>query len=108
MLIKSDPLQNDAHESSAPGHLSVQEYPPPANINMRRVLANYEPHPPPTDFEPWQQAQEAITSGVSVHDVVKREFARDFGPHAVQCAPPICASVRCLPARLSLSLNTTT
>ena len=37
-----------------------------------------------------------------MHDVVKREFARDFGPHAVQCAPPLrsYASVRSLACAL--------
>lgn len=77
-------MQASGHDGP---HAHIPEYPPPSDISERRVLANYEPHPPPTDFEPWQQAESAIHSGVTVHDLVRREFARDFGPHAVQCAP---------------------
>ena len=82
-----------------PGQMGpLREFPPPRDIRGRRDLANYEPRPPPTDFEPWKQAEAAIADGTRVESIVRREFTRDFGPHALQCVLP-CGHVLDLAAR---------
>lgn len=61
---------------------------PPPTVAGRRNLRYFESRPPPTDFETWEQAETALQAGVSMPELVKREFVRDFGPDVITCAPP--------------------
>jgi hypothetical protein len=86
---------------SAVGQVPVHEHLSPAELADRRELKNYEGRKAPTDFEPWAQAENALATGSCVEDVVRREFTRDFGPHAVQCARfSSCCSVHPFPVCL--------
>eukprot|EP00892_Ulva_mutabilis_P005047 jgi/Ulvmu1/2914/UM147_0012.1 len=53
-------------------------------ITGRRNLRNFRFRKARTDFETWEQAEAAIQNGVSVEELVRREFARDFGEDQVQ------------------------
>jgi hypothetical protein len=84
--------QDSAHEASAP---------PPATVAGRRNLRNFQSRPPPTDFETWKQAEVALQSGLTVKQLVTREFERNFGPDSVQCVPPLLASLLTVASRSS-------
>ena len=66
---------------------------PPVDISRRRNLRNYESRRPATDFEVWRQAEEALQKGVSIPELVKREFERTLGPGSVECAPVLPVTV---------------
>jgi hypothetical protein len=70
-------------ERAAPGP------PAPSNVAGRRNLRNFVSRPAPTDFETWKQAEAALQAGVTVQQLVEREFRRSVGPLAVRCA--LCA-----------------
>ena len=55
-------------------------------IAGRRNLRNYRFQKPRTDFQTWEQAESALQNGVSVQELVRREFTSDFGPQSVRCA----------------------
>lgn len=66
---------------------------PPVDISRRRNLRNFESRRPATDFEVWRQAEEALQKGLSVPELVKREFERTLGPGSVECAT-LCLKLR--------------
>jgi hypothetical protein len=81
------------HSAGASHTTSLVDHPPPQNIAQRRELRNFESRDAPTDFETWQQAENALGRGHSVRDIVHREIARNFGGAEVQCVPPLLAVV---------------
>jgi hypothetical protein len=62
--------------------------PKPTSIAGRRNLRNFHMRMPATDFETWKQAEEALSHGVTVHELVRREFSRDFGDDAIWYGDP--------------------
>lgn len=56
-------------------------------ITGRRNLRNFKFRKARTDFETWEQAESALQNGVSVEELVRREFVRTLGEGEVQCAP---------------------
>lgn len=56
-------------------------------ITGRRNLRNFRFHKARTDFQTWEQAEAALQNGVSVEELVRREFARTYGEDQVQCGP---------------------
>lgn len=62
-------------------------------ITGRRNIRNFRFRKARTDFETWEQAEAALQNGVSVEELVRREFARDFGEDQVQCASWSAAGV---------------
>lgn len=53
-------------------------------ITGRRNLRNFRFHKARTDFQTWEQAEAALQNGVSVEELVRREFARTYGEDQVQ------------------------
>jgi hypothetical protein len=51
----------------------------------RRNLRNWRFEKPRTDFEVWEQAENALQNGVTVQELVRREFANSLGPQSVRC-----------------------
>ena len=56
-------------------------------IAGRRNLRNWRFEKPRTDFQTWEQAENALQNGATVKDLVHREFVSDFGSQAVRSAP---------------------
>jgi hypothetical protein len=81
-------VQQQQQPGAGAGHTaSLVDHPPPHNIAQRRDLRNFESRQPPTDFETWEQAANALRTGQTVKEIVYREFARSFGGAEVQCVP---------------------
>jgi hypothetical protein len=89
-------MQNDVPSTSLQAAIQIREAnkgagnqsAPPPNISGRRNLRYFGSRPPATDFNTWQQAETALQSGISIKELVRREFIRDFGADSVQCATP--------------------
>jgi hypothetical protein len=54
-------------------------------IAGRRNLRNWRFEKPRTDFEIWKQAENALQNGVTVQELVRREFTNSLGPQSVRC-----------------------
>lgn len=66
-------------------------YPPEETVKRptitgRRNLRNFKFQKPRTDFETWDQAESALQNGVTVEELVRREFVRTLGEDQVQYA----------------------
>jgi hypothetical protein len=73
-------LTEDALESPFP-EPDQRQRPP---IAGRRNLRNFTFQRPRTDFETWAQAENALQHGVTVKELVRREFHQTLGPSAVR------------------------
>jgi len=49
-------------------------------LQQRNNLQYFQPRPPATDFSTWAQAESAIKQGMTVKELVLREFTRTL-PH---------------------------
>lgn len=76
--------KDDDFEEPYPQDEKSMTRPPVAG---RRNLRNWRFEKPRTDFQTWEQAENALQNGVSVKELVRREFTSDFGPHSVRSVP---------------------